>query len=114
MKTIRIIAILLFMALLAGCRARVVDINLTNTSNAEVKTIIIDYPTATFGRDKLAPGETFHYSIKPLETGMLKIQYTDVLGSIHTYTGTQLHKDDRGTIEVNINQGGVLVKPSLR
>ena len=114
MKTIRFSAIFILLAALCGCRARIVDINLTNTSPETLKTIIIDYPTATFGKDKLGPNETFHYSIKPVDTGMLKIQYTDVLGTIHTYTGTPLHKGDRGTIEVNINQGGVLVKASLR
>lgn len=114
MKTIRFAALFILLVALCGCRARVVDINVTNTSPEAVKTVIIDYPSATFGKDKLVSKETFHYSIKPVETGMLKIQYTDVLGSIHTYTGTPLHKGDRGTIEVNINQGGLLVKASLR
>ena len=113
MKTIRFAALLLLLAALCSCRARVVDINMTNTSTEAVKTIIVDYPSATFGKDKLAPNETYHDALKITDTGMLRIQYTDVLGTIHSYTGTPLHKGDRGTIEVNINQGGVLVKASL-
>jgi hypothetical protein len=114
MKTIRFAALLISLAALCGCRARVVDINLTNTSTEAVKTIIVDYPSATFGKDKLGPNESYHDAIKVVDTGMLKLQYTDALGTIHTYTGTPLHKGDRGTIEVNLNQGGVLVKASLR
>lgn len=113
MKIIRFAALLLLLAVLCGCRARVVDINVTNTSAEAVKTIIVDYPSATFGKDKLGPNETYHDAIKVTDTGMIRIQFTDVLGTIHTYTGTPLHKGDRGTIEININQGGVLVKASL-
>jgi hypothetical protein len=98
---------------LAGCRSRVVKVNLINTSTAPVKTIIVDYPTATFGKDTLAPGATFSYVIKPLESGMLKIQFTDAKGAIHSYSGTTLHKNDDGVLDVNINQNGAVVTANL-
>ena len=107
------IAALLLFTLLAGCRAHVVKVNLINTSSEPVKTIIVDYPTATFGKDTLAPGATFSYAIKPLETGMLKVQFTDAKGSIHNYTGTTLHKNDDGVIDVNINQSSAVVTSKL-
>ena len=67
-----IAAALLIRLSLAGCRSHVVKINLTNTSAEPIKTIIVDYPTATFGKDKLAPGETFLLRIKPLEKGAIE------------------------------------------
>ena len=97
-------AIFIFVLTLAGCRSRVVTVNLINTSTAPIKTIIVDYPTATFGRDKLAPGETFSYVIKPLEKGTLKVRFTDAQGNIHTFEGVSLHKNDEGWINVKFSQ----------
>lgn len=114
MKLLRLISPLFLMLALTGCRSHVVNVKLTNTSKDTVKTIIVDYPTATFGKDKLAPGETFSYAIKPLETGLIRIQFTDAQGSIHTYNGSQLHKDDEGSIAVDMNQSGMVVQPSLK
>ena len=113
MKSIRFIAALIFLITLTACRARVVKVSLINASAEPVKTIIVDYPTATFGKDKLAPGETFSYGIKPLETGKLRVQFTDAKGVIHTYIGLTLHKDDDGTIEVKLDQNGAVVTPSM-
>ena len=39
-------------------------------------------------KDKLAPGETSSYAIKPLETGMMKVQFTDAQGASTDYNGT--------------------------
>jgi hypothetical protein len=113
MKRLFFIAPFIILIPLAGCRSRVVKVNLINTSAAPIKTIIVDYPNATFGRDELAPGETFSYAIKPLESGMLKIQFTDAKGAIHSYSGTTLHKNDDGVLDVNINQNGAVVTANL-
>jgi hypothetical protein len=112
MKTCRC-ASLLIVALaavlaMAGCRSRVVKVNLINTSTDPVKTIIVDYPTATFGKDKLAPGETFSYAIKPLESGPLKVQFTDANGHGHTYIGPTLHPGGEGSIDVRLDQNGAV------
>jgi hypothetical protein len=113
-KFIPLTVAFVFLITLAGCRAHVVKINLINTSTEPVKTIIVDYPSATFGKDKLAAGETFSYTIKSLDTGMIHVQFTNSQGTIHTYTGTTLHKNDDGEIDVNLSQGGVVVKSSIK
>ena len=94
----------LAVATLAGCRSHVVKVSLINVSTEPISTIIVDYPVATFGKDKLAPGETFSYTIKPLEKGSLKVQFTDAKGNTHTYTGVALHKNDDGWINVKFQQ----------
>jgi hypothetical protein len=97
---------LLFAALtvLVGCRSRVVNIKLINTSQKPLSIIVVDYPNATFGVDKLAPGATYQYAIKLLGTGPLNIQFTDADGHNHTYTGPALHKNDEGAITVSLGQ----------
>jgi len=98
---------------MAGCRSRVVKVTLVNIGTEPISTIIVDYPSATFGKDKLAPRETFSYTIKPLETGPLKLQFTDAKGAIHTYSGLTLHKDDDGSIDVKIDQNGAIATPNI-
>lgn len=87
-----------------GCRSRVIRISLTNASEQWLSAIIVDYPNATFGVDTLAPGKTFQYTIKPLDSGALKIQFTDATGKIHNVTGPAVRKGQEGTIAIRINQ----------
>jgi hypothetical protein len=113
MKHFCLFSSIILLVALSGCRSRVIKVNLINVSNDVVKTIIVDYPTATFGKDKLSPGETFSYAIKPLETGMMKIQFTDAQGTIHSYLGTTVHQNDEGELDVNFSQSGAVVKATI-
>ncbi|HEU4416164.1 MAG TPA: hypothetical protein VFT65_15355 [Candidatus Angelobacter sp.] len=91
---------------LAGCRAHMITIKLVNTSAQPISTIIVDYPSATFGKDQLAPGETFSSPVKITEAGPLKAQFVDATGARHTYTLPGLRPNDEGSIEVSLNQTG--------
>ena len=104
---------LVFVIALSGCRAHVVKISLTNISALPIRTIIVDYPDATFGKDTLAPDATFAYSIKVLETGPLKIQFTDAKGINHTYLYPALHKNDDGSIDVKLDQNGAVAEAHI-
>lgn len=106
MKIARIIFALLILTL-TSCRAHMITIRLTNTSSEPVSTIIVDYPSATFGKDKLAPGETFASPVKVTDNGPLKVQFTDAKGAIHTYTGLKLHPNQEGSIELKLTQASV-------
>ena len=108
MRAARVCIALLF-ALLSGCRAHMVTIKLVNTSAEPLSTIIVDYPSATFGKDKLAPGETFSSPVKLIDTGPLKVQFTDVKGTPHTVTGPVVYRNEEGLIEVRLDQNGAVV-----
>jgi hypothetical protein len=84
-------------------------IHLVNTSAEPLSTIIVDYPTATFGKDKLAPNETFSSPVKITDSGPLKVQFTDARGSIHTYTGLILHANQEDSIEIKLDQNNAIV-----
>lgn len=96
--------LILSFAVLAGCHARMVEVKLVNASAQPLSIIVVDYPSATFGVDKLDPGATYQYAIKPLATGPLKVQFTDAQGRNHTYTGPALHKNDEGQLTVTLTQ----------
>jgi len=114
MKTIRLAAALVFLFVLAGCRSHVIHVTLVNTSQQPVSTIVVDYPQATFGVNMLAPGQTFLYSIKPVEAGALKVQFTDAQGVKHSSFWPMLHKGDEGSIQVKFTQDSAMAEPALK
>jgi hypothetical protein len=99
---------------LIGCRSRVINVNLTNSSSQPVSSIIVDYPTATFGVNTLDPGKSFHYVIKPLDTGTLKIQFADAAGRTHNVAGPLVKKGQEGTIEIKFTQDSALAEAKLQ
>lgn len=110
MKIARACLALLLFACLAGCRAHMVKISLVNTSASPLSTIIVDYPSATFGKDKLAPGETFSSTVKLTDDGPLKVQFTDANGGNHAYTGPMLHKSEEGSIDIRVDQNAAVAE----
>lgn len=113
MRVAKITIALLLAGLLAGCGTHMVTIKLVNTSAAPISTVIVDYPSATFGKDKLAPGETFSSSVKFIDTGNLKVQFTDAKGANHVYKGPTLYRNAEGTIEIKLDQNNASAFPNL-
>ena len=103
MKSVRNL-LLAGLLLFCGCRSRVVYVELTNISRQPLYTITVDYPGATFGVNRLDPGKSYRYAIKPQETGPLNIQFADANGKTHNYSGLELHKNDEGSAEVKLDQ----------
>ena len=104
MKSLRFAPALVFVIAMAGCRAHVVKISLTNTSTETIKTIVVDYPNATFGKDTLAPGETYFSLIKPVDHGPIKVMFTDAQGRIHAYKSISLQQGDDGSVNIKLTQ----------
>ena len=95
----------LLLLLLTGClRSHVIEVTVTNISNDKVSNVTIDYPEASFGINLLAPGKSFHYKIKPTETGAIKIQFINGSGQDRTSAGPVVHKGDEGALEIKIEQ----------
>jgi len=104
MKSLRFTMALVFVIAVAGCRAHVVKISLTNISTEPIKTIIVDYPSATFGKDTLAPRETYFSLIKPVDKGPINVRFTDAQGVSHVYQSTSLAPGDNGWVDIKLTQ----------
>ncbi len=98
---------------LVGCHSKVLDVTLTNNSRQPVTTISVDYPGATFGKDRLEPGQNFHYVIKPVDTGQLKIQFADADGHTHNVTGPAVKKGDEGSVQISFDQSTATARIQL-
>jgi hypothetical protein len=110
----RLAFFLLAFTALVACRSRVIQVTLQNSSAQAISTIIVDYPKATFGVNSLAPGQKYLYKIKPLDTGPLKLQFTDAQGGSHSFVGPALHRNQEGSIEITLTQQSMKVQPALR
>jgi hypothetical protein len=90
----------------AGCRSPHVDVSVENRTGAEVKLLEVDYPSASFGADKLAPGATMHYSVALQGDGEVKVQYTSPDQKQPQMTGPALTEGQAGKLEIVLLAGG--------
>jgi hypothetical protein len=115
MKSSRILAVsVVLLVALTGCKSRVIRVSVVNASQQPLSAIIVDYPSATFGVNMLAPGQTWQYTIKPVETGPLKVQYTNAQGQSRTFVGPTLSKNNEGVIQVSLQQDAATSQVTIR
>jgi len=106
MKIARWLLLIVSFIILSGCRSRVIKVTVINSSTDKISNVVIDYPGATFGIASLAPDKIFPYSIKPNDTGPLKIQFANARGVDHNATGPVVHRNDEGSVEIRLTQDG--------
>ena len=88
-----------------------VDATLRNHSSAEIRLIEVQYPSASFGVQALAPGAEYHYRFKILGTGILTLTYTDKSQVQHTVKGPDLREGEQGKLGIEIASAGVRWDP---
>ena len=102
-------------ALLAvtGCHSAYIATTISNRTSEPLSLIEVDYPSASFGTQVLAPGQDFHYRFKVLGSGDLKLIYTDAAHADHTVSGPHLNEGDEGSLSVTVTVSGVDWTPHL-
>jgi hypothetical protein len=96
-------------ALLAttGCHSPYVNATVTNRTAQTILLLEVDYPSASFGAQNLAPGADMHYRFKVLGSGNLKLLYTDSAHADHTASGPFLKEGADGPLTIAITSAGV-------
>ncbi len=107
------LTLLLSLAALTGCKSRVIKVSVVNTSAQRVANVAIDYPGGTFGVSSLEPGKTFPYTIKPLDNGPLKVEFTDAAGKRHLASPNTLRRNDEGSLVIKLTQDAVITEPNI-
>jgi hypothetical protein len=99
---------------MAGCRSAFVVTTIDNQGSTAVRLVEVDYPSASFGFDRLGPHSQFHYRFKIQGSGPLKIEFTDADGKLHNSNGPTLNQGQEGTLGIVIQPSGeVGWQPSL-
>lgn len=63
----------------------------------------VDYPSASFGKEVLTDGGTFHYRFKILGSGATKVSWTDAEHHDHTVPGPELHEGEEGHLTITFS-----------
>jgi len=64
-----------------GCHSYHIETTVENRTGGAIQLLEVDYPSASFGADRLAAGATFNYRIQLRGSGPLKVQYATGEGS---------------------------------
>ncbi len=109
LSRILVIAIAPAVTLLAltGCHSAFIDATVSNRTAVTIPLIEVDYPSASFGTENLAPGKDFHYRFKVLGDGPLKVVYTDHSQQEKKATGPMLKEGDEGTLTLTFAPEGL-------
>ena len=116
MRRIHLLASLTLLT--TGCHSAYIEATLTNQTGHPITLVELDYPSASFGTQTLAPAESFHYRFKVLGSGPTKLLYTDPAKPGHpqqdrTFPGPALNEADEGSLQVTILPTGPQWLPTL-
>ena len=90
----------------AGCHSYHIDMTVENRTGGAIQLLEVDYPSASFGADKLAAGEVFRYRIQVRGSGPLKVVYTGSDGRQAQMDGPTLAERQEGRIQIVLLPGG--------
>jgi hypothetical protein len=99
-------ALLMTLAGAAGCHSYHVETTVENRTGAPIKLLEVDYPSASFGADKLASGADYHYRFQITGTGPLKVQFTNPAGSQVQIDGPTVAEHQEGSLEIVLLPNG--------
>lgn len=90
---------------LTGCHSAYIAATVSNRTPDPLSLIEVDYPSASFGTQSLAPGQDFHYRFKVLGSGATAILWTDAAHHDQKISGPLLREGDEGTLTITVNSG---------
>ena len=101
------LAVIGLAAALCGCRSSRIDATVENRTGTAIELLEVDYPSASFGSDRLAPGADYRYRFQVRGSGPVKVQYTDPVSHlVRQATGPELHEQQAGDLEILLLPAG--------
>ncbi|HTB96932.1 MAG TPA: hypothetical protein VK716_07970 [Terracidiphilus sp.] len=103
--------LLVLLALLpfTACHSNRIEATVTNHTGAPINLLEVDYPSASFGSDTLAPNADFHYGFQVRENGPLKVQYTEsTTRVVRQASGPTLYEKQQGHVEIDLLPRGTV------
>jgi hypothetical protein len=103
---------------LIGCKtyeSHWIDADVENQTGESIHELEIDYPTASFGSNGLAPGAALHYRFQIRGSGPVKVQYLFENGRPASAQGLNLEEHQQGQLTIRLlPQGKVEFVPKLK
>jgi hypothetical protein len=105
-QLVRLVAVLLpMMGMLAGCHSYHIETTVENHTGGPITLLEVDYPSASFGADKLAADAVFHYRFQTRGDGPLTVQYVAANGQQVKMKGPTLYERQEGSLEIMLLPG---------
>ena len=99
----------------AGCKSYWVDARIENQTGQPIHELEVDYPSASFGANTVAPGATMHYRFQIRGSGPLKVEYTSGDGKTAQAQGLTLTEHQQGELTIRLlPRGKVDFLPNLQ
>jgi hypothetical protein len=86
----------------AGCKSYWVDATIDNQTGKPVRELEVDYPTASFGNNSLAPGASMHYRFQIRGSGPVKVEYSFSDGQVIHAQGPSLAERQQGQLTIHL------------
>ncbi len=83
-----------------ACHSYHIDTTIENRTGADIQLLEVDYPSASFGVDRIASGALYHYRIQVTGSGPLKITYTGADGKQVQIAGPTLVERQQGQLKI--------------
>lgn len=101
-------AILLPVAgLVCGCHSYQIDATVENRTGTAIELLEVDYPSASFGADSLAPGADYYYRFQVRLSGPVKVQYTESTShTVRHISGPDLFEGQEGRLKIVLLPAG--------
>jgi hypothetical protein len=106
MRVIRITVAALICIAGVGCHSALISATIANHTAVPVTLVEVDYPSASFGVQKLAPGEEYHYRFKVLGNGATTLLWSEPAKRDQKSSGPALREGDEGTLNIAFEAGG--------
>ncbi len=98
---------------ITGCHSAYVTATVSNHTTQPIALLEVDYPSASFGTQNLAPGADFHYRFKVIGSGNMKLTYTDSTHQEHKADGPLLKEGAEGPLTILITNKNILWQPAV-
>ena len=99
------VSLLPALLLLAGCHSYYIDTTIKNHAGADIQLLEVDYPSASFGADRLAAGAALHYRFQVRGSGPLTLSYATSDGRQAHITGPNLFEREQGQLQIVLHPG---------
>jgi hypothetical protein len=100
-----VLAALAAVVMISGCHSAYVNATISNHGPTAISVVQMEYPSASFGTQSIAPGQEFKYRFKVLGSGTVKLTYTDAAQVEHKFTGPSLKEGDEGSLSAVVGAG---------
>jgi hypothetical protein len=113
-RTFSLLPLFVILLVASGCKSYWIDATVENQTGQAIHELEVDYPTASFGSNGLAPGATMHYRFQIRGAGPVKVEYSTPDGKTTHAQGLTLAEHQQGGLTIRLlPQGKVEFLPSI-